>query len=328
MAYFLENSPLSAYTGGENGLPGVPVPTLGFGATAIPIGTGLPMYWLLAVFFLVGFILARRIAHSPFGVVLRAIKENTARAAMIGHSVPQYKLAAFVIAALYAGLAGGLLGVFQSYMPPDAFALDTSGQLVVQTVIGGVGTLIGPTVGAAIWLWLRDNLQAVPGVGALWKLILGVIFIVLVTVLRRGICGEIRYRATRRARAAAEAAAAAQPIAELGEARALALPLAAPLIHAQPGVPALRAIDVAKHYGGIRAVDGVSFEVPRELDSRGDRSERRRQVDPVQDAAGRGAADRRARCSCSAGASPAWAPRAPRSSASARATSSTNCSWS
>ena len=159
MAYFLENSPLSAYTGGENGLPGVPVPSIGFGAASFPIATGLPMYWLLAAFFLAGFILARRIAHSPFGLVLRAIKENTARAAMIGHAVPQYKLAAFVIAALYAGLAGGLLGVFQSYMPPDAFALDTSGQLVVQTIIGGVGTLIGPAVGAAIWLWLRDNLQ-------------------------------------------------------------------------------------------------------------------------------------------------------------------------
>jgi branched-chain amino acid transport system permease protein len=263
MAYFLENSPLSAVTGGENGLPGVPVPSIGFGASAIPITTGRPMYWLLAAFFLAGFIIARRIAHSPFGVVLRAIKGNTARAAMIGHSVPQYKLAAFVIAALYAGLAGGLLGVLQSYMPPDAFALDTSGQLVVQTVIGGVGTLIGPTVGAAIWLWLRDNLQAVPHVGALWKLILGLIFIVLVTVLRRGICGEIRYRATRRARAAAEDAAAARPVTEIGEAHAMPLPLAAPMIQAPPGTPALRALDLAKHYGGIRAVDGVTFDVPR-----------------------------------------------------------------
>jgi branched-chain amino acid transport system permease protein len=261
MAYFLENSPLSDFTGGENGLPGIPVPSIGFGASAVPISTGLPMYWLLAAFFLVGFIIARRIAHSPFGVVLRAIKENTARAGMIGHSVPEYKLAAFVIAALYAGLAGGLLGVFQSYMPPDAFSLDTSGQLVVQTIIGGVGTLIGPTVGAAIWLWLRDNLQTVPGIGALWKLVLGIVFIVLVTLLRRGICGEIRFRATRGARAAAEAAAAAQPIVELREAHAQALPLMAPLVRHEPGVPALRALDVTKHYGGIRAVDGVSFDV-------------------------------------------------------------------
>jgi branched-chain amino acid transport system permease protein len=263
MAYFLENSPLSAYTGGENGLPGVPVPSIGFGASAIPIATGRPMYALVAVFFLAGFIIARRIAHSPFGVVLRAIKENTARAAMLGHAVPQYKLAAFVIAALYAGLAGGLLGVFQSFMPPDAFALDTSGQLVVQTIIGGVGTLIGPTVGAAIWLWLRDNLQTVPWIGAQWKLILGIVFVLLVTVLRRGICGEIRYRVTRGARAAAEAEAAARPVTELREARAQTLPLTAPSLQAPSGVPALRAEALSKRYGGIRAVDDVSFDVPR-----------------------------------------------------------------
>ncbi len=162
MAYFLEFSPLRDYTGGENGLPGVPEPTLGFGAYAFRIHTGAPMYWLLAAFFFACFVLGRRIVHSPFGAILRAIKENTARAAMLGHAVPRYKLAVFVIAAMFAGLAGGLLGVFQSFMPPDAFALDTSGQLVVQTVIGGVGTLIGPTVGAAVWLWLRDNLQAHP----------------------------------------------------------------------------------------------------------------------------------------------------------------------
>ena len=144
MSYFLENSPLSAYTGGENGLPGVPVPQLGWGESAIRLVPGLPMYCFLAGLFLIGFFIARRITHSPFGAVLRAIKENTARATMLGHAVPRYKLAAFVIAALYAGLAGGLLGVLQSYMPPDAFALDTSGQLVVQTIIGGVGTLIGP----------------------------------------------------------------------------------------------------------------------------------------------------------------------------------------
>ena len=121
------------------------------------------MYWLLAAFFFASFRAWRGASsHSPFGVILRAIKENTARAAMLGHAVPRYKLATFVIAAMFAGLAGGLLGVLQSFMPPDAFALDTSGQLVVQTVIGGVGTLIGPAVGAAVWLWLRDNLQLIP----------------------------------------------------------------------------------------------------------------------------------------------------------------------
>jgi len=258
MSYFLENSPLSAYTGGENGLPGVPVPAIG----AVRITPGLPMYWLLAAIFFVGFVIARRILHSPFGMVLRAIKENTYRVAVVGHSVPAYKLAVFVIAALYAGLAGGLLGVFQSYMPPDAFSLDTSGQLVVQTVIGGVGTLIGPTVGAAIWLWLRDNLQLVPGIGALWKLILGLIFVALVVALKRGIAGEIRYLfSSRRQRAAAVGVPEEFGAAALSPGSLVQLPMMAPLAFARPGAPALRAIEVAKHYGGLRAVDGVSFDV-------------------------------------------------------------------
>ena len=258
MAFFVEFNPLSDFTGGENGLPGVPVPTLGWGSWAMRLNTGLPMYWVMAAFFLASFILGRRIIHSPFGAVLRAIKENAPRAAMLGHAVPRYKLAAFVIAALFAGLAGGLLGVFQSFMPPDAFMLDTSGQLVVQTVIGGVGTLIGPTVGAAVWLWLRDNLQLIPGVGPLWKLILGAIFVVLVIALRRGICGEIRYLATRRRIAAVQETPAAIPP---GTMTLPKLPLIAPLVRAANHTPALEAIAVAKHFGGLRAVDQVSFGV-------------------------------------------------------------------
>lgn len=258
MSYFLENSPLSAYTGGENGLPGVPVPAIG----PFRFPPGLPMYGLLAAFFFVGFIIARRILHSPFGTILRGIKDNTTRVELVGHSVPAYKLAVFVIAALYAGLAGGLLGVFQSYMPPDAFSLDTSGQLVVQTVIGGVGTLIGPTIGAAIWLWLRDNLQAIPAVGALWKLILGVIFVALVIGLRRGIAGEIRYLFSRRRQMTAEADVPEEGgLAADIPSRVVPLPMTTPLVVARVGAPALEARDVAKHYGGLRAVDGVSFEL-------------------------------------------------------------------
>ena len=104
--------------------------------------------------------LALRIVRSPVGAVFRAIRENPLRAAAVGHNVHGYKLAAFVIAAAYAGLAGGLLGVLQAFMPPEAFTFDTSGQLVMQTAIGGRGTLFGPLVGAAVWLFLQDFLQA------------------------------------------------------------------------------------------------------------------------------------------------------------------------
>ncbi|MCA1451962.1 branched-chain amino acid ABC transporter ATP-binding protein/permease [Bradyrhizobium sp. BRP22] len=274
MAYFIENSPLSNYTGGENGIPGVPVPTLGFGEHAIRISAGLPMYALFAVIFFAGYVLARRIVHSPVGAILRAIKENTGRVAMLGHNVAAYKLTAFVIAALYAGLAGGLLGSFQSYMPPDAFSLETSGQLVVQTIVGGAGTLIGPLIGAAVWMWLRDNLQLIPAFATLWKLVLGIAFIVLVIGLRRGICGEIAHwwterrdtaalRAAEAATLAIEASGDAVTITLASHARDIVLPLPAPKRSESRGESeiALEARSLARHYGGLKAVDGVSFKV-------------------------------------------------------------------
>ena len=134
---------------------------------------------------------ARFVVLSPVGSVLTAIRQNPQRAAALGHDVPAYKLTVFALAAVFAGCGGALLGIFQSYMPPDAFALDTSGQLVIQTVIGGAGTLIGPTVGAAIWLVLRDVLQQVPAVGDLWKFILGLVFVVLITFMPNGVVGTI-----------------------------------------------------------------------------------------------------------------------------------------
>ncbi|HZB93571.1 MAG TPA: branched-chain amino acid ABC transporter permease, partial [Stellaceae bacterium] len=204
MFYFLDISPLAAWTGGENGVAGVPTPNLAIGPWAFDLDTPAAVYWLLAAVFLVGFWLAHRIIRSPFGLVLRAIRDNEARASAVGHDVQRYKLAAFVIAAAYAGLAGGLLGLLQGYMPPDAFYLDTSGQLVVQTVIGGAGTLIGPLIGAAVWLSLYTGLQQVAAIGGLWKLLLGLIFIVLVTVMRGGIAGGVAlaWRRLRRAPAA------------------------------------------------------------------------------------------------------------------------------
>lgn len=276
MAYFIQNSPLSDYTGGENGIAGVPVPVIGFGTWAVRITAGLPMYALLAATFFLGFILARRIVHSPVGLILKAIKENTPRVAMLGHDVPAYKLAAFTIAALYAGLAGAMLGSFQSYMPPDAFALETSGQLVVQTIVGGVGTLVGPLVGAVLWLWLRDNLQLIPGFGSLWKLILGVAFIGLVMGLRRGICGEILHRWQQRGEAirlraakarteAIEDAIASGGIVAPEIPAEVALPMPRPAVDGRTAHAeiALEARGLARHYGGLKAVDGVSFQVRR-----------------------------------------------------------------
>ena len=147
--FFLENSPLSAWTGGENGLPGVPTPKFALGGFSYQVGNGWSMYGFLAACYFVSMVIALRIVRSPVGVIFSAIRDNPLRARAVGHAVDLYKLTAFVIAAAYSGLAGGLLGVLQGFMPPDAFTFDTSGQLVMQTAIGGVGTLFGPLVGAA-----------------------------------------------------------------------------------------------------------------------------------------------------------------------------------
>src|SRR4029079_1275655 len=139
---------------------------LNLGFTTLRFTSGWSLYPFLAFCYFLGIVVALRIVSSPVGAVLRSIRENPLRAAAVGHNVHGYKVAAFVIAAAYAGLAGGLLGVMQGFMPPEAFPFDSSGQLVMMTAIGGRGTLFGPLVGAAVWLFLQDFLQATLSLGA------------------------------------------------------------------------------------------------------------------------------------------------------------------
>ncbi|HLV29284.1 MAG TPA: branched-chain amino acid ABC transporter ATP-binding protein/permease [Burkholderiaceae bacterium] len=260
MIYFLEFGPLRDWTGGENGIPGIPEASIDIGFFQMAISPGWPTYIFLAVMFFLGFVVARRISLSPFGVVLTAIRENPERAMAVGHTIRRYKLAVFVIAAAYGGLAGGLLGLFQGYMPPDAFNLHTSAELVIQTVMGGAGTLFGPLLGALIWLYLYEVLQFVDSVGPYWRLILGIIFVVLVTVFRRGICGEfLAWRNRRMNRRMSAAVGNQQPVRHSGSSgAALVMRDARPM---SAGEPVLRADNIAKHYGGLKAVKGVSISI-------------------------------------------------------------------
>ncbi|HEX7053785.1 MAG TPA: ATP-binding cassette domain-containing protein, partial [Burkholderiales bacterium] len=186
---------------------------------------------------------------------------NPLRAAAVGHNIHGYKLTAFVIAAAYAGFAGGLLGVMQAFMPPDAFMFHTSGQLVMQTAIGGRGTLFGPLVGAGVWLFLQDFLQGTLKLGATWKLVLGVVFVILVVFLRQGIIGGIRdlWRlATRRRAAPGEAQAPAAPAPRREEVAAM------PARHhasASFSGPILEARGLSKRYGGVVANSDIDFTV-------------------------------------------------------------------
>jgi len=262
--YFVEFSPLADYTGGENGLPGVPNPSLWLGFTTIQFTTGWSLYWFLAFCYFVGIVIALRIVRSPVGAILSAIRDNPLRAAALGHNVHGYKLTAFVIAAAYAGFAGGLLGVLQAFMPPDAFTFDTSGQLVMQTVIGGAGTLFGPLAGAAVWLFLQDFLQSALDLGAAWKLVLGLAFVLLVCFLRRGIIGGLvdltRYMMGAHAGAAAPLASAPQAAASAAAPATAAMPARR---HAYDGYtgPILRATGLTKRYGGLLANSEIDFSV-------------------------------------------------------------------
>jgi branched-chain amino acid transport system permease protein len=187
MFYFLDISALRNYTGGENGLPGVPRAQVVFWH----YGSNSEAYVFIAVVYFIAFGLMWLIVRSSFGHVLRAILENPQRAAASGHDVYRYKLVAFTIAAAYAGVAGSLLGLFQGYLPPDMFTLDTSGQIIVIEIIGGPGTLVGPLFGSIVWVYLSQVLQNFSALAGLWKLILGVVFVLLITVFRRGIAGGV-----------------------------------------------------------------------------------------------------------------------------------------
>lgn len=264
--FFLENSPLSAYTGGENGLPGVPaVFQLGF--ATVRVESTWSMYTFMAVCYMIGIMIARRIVRSPAGRILVAIRDNPLRAAATGHDIHRYKLLVFVIAAAYAGFAGGLLGILQGFMPPDAFTFDTSGQVVIQTAIGGPGTLIGPLAGAALWLYLQDFLQGPLGLGASWKLALGIVFVLLVCFLRHGIVGAIRdILALAFSQAPAQSAPeeAVSPIVLNGERmNGMLSPMRAAAHAAHFDGPVLEAKHLSKRYGGLTANQDINFSVAR-----------------------------------------------------------------
>jgi branched-chain amino acid transport system permease protein len=264
--YFIEFNPLSAFTGGENGLPGVPTPSLYLGYTTIQFNTDWTMYAFLAFWYFVGIVLALRVVRSPVGHILSAIRDNPLRAAAVGHNIHGYKLTAFVVAAAYAGFAGGLLGLMQGFMPPDAFTFETSGQLVMQTAIGGAGTLFGPLVGATVWLYLSDFFQTTLHLGATWKLVLGIVFVLLVCFLRRGIVGGLIDLAGFIRRGGRKKAAPAepdmQPFDDDDEIGSSAAPAALGSAVAKSDV-VLRATGLSKRYGGVVANDNVNFTVQR-----------------------------------------------------------------
>ena len=174
------------FTGGEDGLQGVPRGKL-FG---IDLSDNLAMYYFVFAVFFAGFWLIHRTVHSPFGQVLKAIRENEPRAISLGYQVERYKLLAFVISAALTGLAGSMKAlVFQLASLTDVH-WHMSGEVVLMTLLGGLGTILGPAAGASIIVILQNELA--DKVGQWVTVIMGVIFVVCVLAFRRGIVGELK----------------------------------------------------------------------------------------------------------------------------------------
>lgn len=174
------------FTGGEDGMQGIPRGHL-FGV--VDMSDSMTLYYFVLAIFLAGFWLVHRTIHSPFGQILKAIRDNEARATSLGYDVDRFKLMAFVISAALAGLAGATKSlVFQLASLADVH-WHTSGQVVLMTLLGGLGTILGPVAGAATIVGLENVLA--DKVGSWVMVIMGAIFVACVLVFRRGLVGEL-----------------------------------------------------------------------------------------------------------------------------------------
>ena len=219
MAYYLALSPLSQFTNGENGYTSVEIgKLLGIFDLRYPVPVlegllGTWQYVLVGAVTVLCVAAAYRILHSPYGMVFRAIRENEQRAEFVGLNVWRYKLMAFVISGAFAGIAGSLFTIHSAYVPLDSLYWTSSGEVVIMAVLGGVGSLFGPLVGAGLYLYvenivsgvqtltlpftgpdewvrlLQEPIVLVDGFGAYWHLILGLVFVGVIVLFPRGVWG-------------------------------------------------------------------------------------------------------------------------------------------
>ena len=184
------------FTGGEDGLQGVPRGAL-LGLLSLESDTTL--YYLVLVIFVACFMFISRIVHSPFGQVLKMIRENEPRAISLGYQVDRYKLLAFVLSAALAGLAGSLKTLIMGFATLSDVHWSMSGEVILMSLLGGVGTFFGPVLGSGIVIALQDMLA--DKVGSWVTVIIGVIFVICVMAFRKGVVGELQAYLERRRQA-------------------------------------------------------------------------------------------------------------------------------
>lgn len=184
LVYFLYLE--ASFTGGEDGLQAIPRGRL---LWVINLENDRTLYYVVLAIFIFGVLLIRRTIHSPFGQVLKAIRENEARAISLGYDVNRYKILAFVISAGLSGLAGATKAIVFTFVTLTDADWHTSGDVVLMSLLGGMGSVYGPIVGAFSITALENELS--DKVGSFVTVIIGAIFIVCVLLFRRGIVGEV-----------------------------------------------------------------------------------------------------------------------------------------
>lgn len=174
-------------TGGDDGLRGVPRPPIG----PISLKSEIAFYYFVLFWLVIAVILAFKIVHSPFGRVIIASSDNEDRASSIGFNTGRFKLIAFVISALISALAGGLYSLLLNFVPLETLHWSVSGEVVIMTIVGGMGTLFGPMLGAMAIKFLEDIISTYT---ESWALVMGLLFVFSVLTFRKGILGAIKNR--------------------------------------------------------------------------------------------------------------------------------------
>jgi branched-chain amino acid transport system permease protein len=186
MLYFIAFK-WTGLTGGDSGLHGVPRTSFG----PFDLNNEITFYFFILLVFFLSVLLAVRIVNSPFGRVLKCLKDNEDRARSIGYDTNRFKLISFMISAFFSSLAGGLYAVHLNFVPLDTLSIHTSGDVVIMALVGGIGTLYGPIFGAMAIIYLKNILSNWLGN---WNLIMGIIFIVSVLTVRQGILPALKGR--------------------------------------------------------------------------------------------------------------------------------------
>ncbi len=186
----------SRVTGGSDGLSGVPRPSIGIGEMRYAFESRESFYFLVLFFFILAWWLLVRVVNSPLGLTLRGIRENEARLRALGYNTFRYKMAAFIIAGMFAGVAGALLAQFLFIASPDNLYWTTSGTVLIMLIVGGTGTLSGPILGAATVRLMRNllssRIEGIEFVADRWETALGLVFVLFVLFAPRGFIGLLR----------------------------------------------------------------------------------------------------------------------------------------